>query len=262
MDALVQDLRYAVRGLLRSRGFAVVAVITLALGIGANTAIFSLVHTILLKPLPYRDPSRLVVAWDTYLPQNRLLPMFPKIGAAPPELDLWRQQRDVFEDTAWYRYVPYELVLTAPGGEALSVSGGFCSTNFLSVLGVAPLLGSAFADQEPANSVLLSDYLWRTRFAADRAVVGRTIRLNDNVFTVVGVMSASFKFPDWADLWLPPGPLYGDELTNPVRHAMGFLGRLNSNVTTQASFEAVNSPFLAPCRRAPHYQHRLGHAGV
>jgi putative ABC transport system permease protein len=233
MDALIRDVRFAVRGLLRSPGFAAVAVITLALGIGANTAIFSLVHTILLKPLPYRAPSRLVAAWDTYTPQNGLAAMFPKIGASPPELELWRQQRDLFEGSAWYRYVPFELVLTAPGVEALRVRGGFCSTNFLRVLGVAPQLGRGFADGEPSNSVLLSDSLWHTRFAADPAVVGRTIRLSDGVFTVAGVMPADFKFPDWADLWLPPGPLYGDELTNPVRHAMAFLARLNPNVTTQ-----------------------------
>jgi putative ABC transport system permease protein len=233
MDALVHDLRYAVRTFLRSPGFAAVAVITLALGIGANTAIFSLVHTILFKPLAYRDPSRLIVAWDSYLPQDKLLPMFPKIGVAPPELDLWRQQHDIFEDTAWYRYVPYDLALTAPAAEALSIRGDFCSTNILRVLGVVPALGRSFAEREPPNSVLLADRLWRTRFAGDPGIVGRPIRLNDDVFTVIGVMPAGFKFPDWADLWLPPGPLYGDELTNPVRHAMGFIGRLNPNITAQ-----------------------------
>jgi predicted permease len=236
MGALIQDLRYAARTLLRAPGFAAIAVVTLALGIGANTAIFSLVYTLLLKPPPYRQPSRLIVAWDTYLPQDKFLPMFPKMGVSPPELELWRQQTDIFEETAWYRYVPYELDLTSPGAEALSIRGGFWSTNFLHVIGVAPALGRAFAAQESPNSAILSDRLWRTRFAADPHIAGRTIRLNDEVFTVTGVMPAGFKFPDWADLWLPPGPLYGDELTNPVRHAAGFLGRLNPGVTTlQAS---------------------------
>ena len=233
MDALVRDFRYAARAFLRSPGFWAVAAITLALGIGANTAILSLVHTVLLKPLPYRDPSRLIVAWDTYLPQDKLLPMFPKIGVAPPELELWQQQHDVFEDTAWYRYVPYEMALSAPGAEALSIHAGFCSTNFLRVLGAPPALGRTFADDEPPNSALISGHLWRTHFAADPGVAGRTVRLNDDIFTVIGIMPAGFSFPDWADLWLPPGPLYGDELTNPVRHAMGFIGRLNPNVTTQ-----------------------------
>ncbi|HUB80603.1 MAG TPA: ABC transporter permease [Bryobacteraceae bacterium] len=233
MGALVQDFRYAARAFLRSPGFWAVAAITLALGIGANTAIFSLVHAVLLKPLPYREPSRLIVAWDTYLPQDKLLPMFPKIGAAPPELELWRQQHDVFEDTAWYRYVPYEMALTAPGAEALSIHAGFCSTNFLRVLGVMPALGRAFAADEPPNSALISDHLWHTRFAADAGIAGRVIRLNDSVFTVIGVMPAGFSFPDWADLWLPPGPLNGDELTNPVRHAMAFIGRLRRNIPTQ-----------------------------
>uniref|UniRef100_Q01ZM6 Permease n=1 Tax=Solibacter usitatus (strain Ellin6076) TaxID=234267 RepID=Q01ZM6_SOLUE len=236
MDALVHDVRYAARAFLRSPGFAVVAAVTLALGIGANTAIFSLVHTVLLKPLPYRDPSRLIVAWDTYLPQNKMLPMFPKIGVAPPELELWRQQHEVFEDTAWYRYVPFEMALNAPGAEALSIHAGFCSTNFLRVLGAAPALGRSFANDEPPNSALISDKLWRTHFAADPGVAGRAIRLNDDVFTVIGVMPPGFSFPEWADLWLPPGPLYGDELTNPVRHAVGFIGRLKPTVTTlQAS---------------------------
>ena len=233
MDALVHDFRYAARAFLRSPGFAAVAAITLALGIGANTAIFSLVHTVLLKPLPYRDPSRLIVAWDTYLPKDRLLPMFPKIGVAPPELDLWRQQRDIFEDTAWYRYVPFDMALTAPGVEALSVHAGFCSANFLRMLGSPPALGRTFADDEPPNSALISDRLWHTHFAADPGIAGRTIRLNDETFTVIGVMPPGFRFPDWADLWLPPGTLYGDELTNPVRHAMGFIGRLRPNVTTR-----------------------------
>jgi MacB-like periplasmic core domain len=155
MGVLVQDFRYAARTFLRSPAFTATAVITLALGIGANTAIFSLVHTLLLQPLPYRDPSRLIVVWDTYLPQDKSLPMSSKFGVSPPELELWRQQDKIFEETAWYRYVAYELDLTAPGIEALSVRAGFLSANFLRVLGMAPVLGRAFASSTWRFSELL-----------------------------------------------------------------------------------------------------------
>ncbi len=167
--------------------------------------------------------------------------MFPKIGVAPPELDLWRQQSDIFEDTAWYRYVSYDMALTAPSTEALSVHAGFCSPNFLRMLGAPPALGRTFADDEAPNSALIGDRLWRTHFAADPGIIGRAIRLNDDVFTVIGVMPAGFRFPDWADLWLPPGTLYGDELTNPVRHAMGFIGRLKPNVTMRQASTRLSS---------------------
>ena len=209
MGNLLRDIRYAFRTLIRARGFAAIAVATLALGIGANTAIFSLVHTVLLKPLPYRDPARLIVAWDTYLPQDKYLPMFPKMGVAPPELDLWRHQTDVLEDTGWYRYIPYDIDLTAAGGDALNVRAGFLSTNFLQVMGVPPALGSGFAAGEPPHSVLLSHRLWQTHFASDAALVGKTIRMGGEGYTVAGVMPAGFQFPDWADVWLPPRPLNG-----------------------------------------------------
>jgi len=248
MGALLQDLRYAVRALQRAPGFGAVAVITLALGIGANTAIFSLVHAVLLKPLPYREPSRLMIAWDTYLPGDKSLPTFPKMGVAPPELELWQKQTDIFNATAWYRYVPMDLDLTGPGAEALSVRGGFLSANFLSVMGVAPRIGSGFGPAESPDSLLLSDHLWRTRFAAEPAIIGTAVRLNDQVFRVIGVMPATFQFPDWADVWLPPGPLLGDELTNPVRHAAAFIGRLRPRVTAQqasARLTALSSRLAA-----------------
>jgi predicted permease len=231
-ENLLQDIRYAWRTLLRAPGFFSIAVATLALGIGANTAIFSLVHSVLFKPLPYREPSRLIIAWDAYLPQGKYLPALPKIGVAPPELDLWRQQRDIFEETAWYRYVPMSMALTAPGAEALNVQAGFLSTDFLHVIGVAPALGRNFVAHE-SNVALLSDRLWRTRFGSDTKIAGRTVRLNDDTFTVIGVMPASIKFPDWADLFLPEAALKTDELTNPVRHAMGFIGRLRQGVNSK-----------------------------
>src|SRR5271154_6476502 len=100
MTGLLQDLRYALRALVRAPGFTIVAVVTLALGIGANAAIFSLVHAVILKPLPFREPARLIAIWDSYQPQ------FEKIGISPAELNAWQQQRDLVSESAWYRSVP------------------------------------------------------------------------------------------------------------------------------------------------------------
>jgi putative ABC transport system permease protein len=221
-------LRYALRTFGRAPGFTAIAVVTLALGIGANSAIFSLVHAVLLKPLPFRDPGQLVAVWDTFLPQ------FPTVGVSPPELSAWQQQTDLFEQTAWYRHVPQTLALTAPPSEALEVHATFVSATLFPMLGVVPALGRAFSaatGAEGPNTALISHSLWQSRFGGDRAIAGKTIRLNDREFTIVGVMPADFQFPNWADLWLPQGPLLGDELTNPVRHALGFVARLGPGTT-------------------------------
>ncbi len=220
MGTLWQDVRYALRTFARAPGFTAVAVVTLALGIGANTAIFSLFYAVILKPLPFREPSRLIAAWDTYRPQ------IDKAGVSPAEIDAWVAQSDIFEQTGWYRYVPRDLTLQAPGMEATEVHATFISPGLLSMLGTAPSIGST-------DGALMSDSLWRTRFAGDPGVIGRGIRLSDQAFTIAGVMPANFKFPDWADVWLPPGPLLGDEATNPVRHALGFVARLRDGVTEE-----------------------------
>ena len=111
----MNDLKFAVRTLRKSPGFTATAVLTLALGIGANTAIFSLVHAVILKPLPFREPAQLVAIWDSYRPQ------FEKIGISPAELNAWQQQSDLFSESAWYRSVPQNLPLAGAGGEAVEV---------------------------------------------------------------------------------------------------------------------------------------------
>ena len=222
MGNVYQDFRYALRTLSRAPGFTAIAVVTLALGIGANTAIFSLVHAVILKPLPFRDPSRLVAVWDTFLPQ------FPTVGLSPRELGEWQQQTDLFEQVAWYRHVPQNLALTAPGAETVEVHATFTSPALFTMLGVTPAVGHPFSDK---TAVLISHSLWQQRFARDASVAGKSIRLNEREFTVAGVMPASFQFPDWADVWLPDGPFLGDELTNPVRHSLGAVARLRARVT-------------------------------
>jgi predicted permease len=218
MGTLWQDIRYALRTFARAPGFTAVALATLALGIGANTAIFSLFYAVVLKPLPFREPSRLIAAWDTYQPQ------FSKLGVSPAEIAAWSAQADVFEQTGWYRYISKDLTLHAAGAEAMEIHATFISPGLLATLGVAPSMGGA-------GEMLISDGLWRTRFAGDPSVIGRGVRLDDQAFTIAGVMPDNFRFPDWADVWLEPGPLLGDEATNPVRHALGFVGRLSRGVS-------------------------------
>jgi predicted permease len=234
MRTLLQDLRYTIRTLARTPGFTAVAVLSIALGIGANTAIFSVVYAVLLKPLPFREPSRLVATWDTYQP------LFPKLGLSPTELGALRQQTDIYEQTAWYRYVPTDLNLVEPGQPTLELHATLISPDLLPLLGASPALGHT---DDSGNSVLLSHALWTRRFAADPAIAGRTIRLNDRQYTVAGVMPPEFQFPKSTDLWLPPGTLMGDELTNPLRHGIGFVARLRRGATLRQATLATEAVF-------------------
>src|SRR5277367_4897347 len=138
MGKLAQDIRYALRTLARSPGFTATAALTLALGIGANTTIFSLVHAVILKPLPFREPARLVAIWDSYRPQ------FEKIGISPAELNAWQQQSDLFRGSAWYRSVPQDLPLTGADGEAVEAHADSVSPSLFHLLGATPALGRAF----------------------------------------------------------------------------------------------------------------------
>jgi putative ABC transport system permease protein len=220
----MNDIRLALRSLARAPGFAAAAVATLALGIGASAAVFTLVHAVILKPLPFRDPARLLAVWDTYLPQ------FARIGVSPAEFDAWSPEDTLFEQTAWYRSVPLNLTLAAPGGDAQEISATIIAPALLPMLAAKPTLGHA---PDSPSSVLLSDRLWRTRFASDPQIVGRQLRLNGQAFTISGVMPGTFRFPEFAEVWLGDGPLIGDLRTNPVRHGLGFVGRLRASVTVQ-----------------------------
>ena len=206
---LWQDIRFGVRMLVSRPGFTALAVLILALGIGANTAMFSLVHGVLLKPLPFREPDRLVQIWETNPLRN-----WTHATASPANLLDWQSRNRVFEDIAFYPGMDDKTPMYANGTLAAADSDPErlrsvqVSTNFFSVLGVSPVLGRAF---EPAESqtgrhrvLILSDALWRSRYNADPAIVGRTITLNGRPFQVVGVMPAAFRFPA-ADIqaWVP-----------------------------------------------------------
>ena len=192
-DALLQDFRYGLRGLRRSPGFAFTAVLTLALGIGATTAIFSAVYALLIHPLPYYDPDRLV--WITEQQRSG-------IGGAIAEPDMvsWRERGRPFEAVAGYAFNEYTLTATA---DSLRLQGALVSANFLSLLGVAPQVGRDLSpgDDRPGSPpvALLSDTLWRERFSADPRVMGTTLNLDKTAYTIVGVLPPGFRFPEMAN---------------------------------------------------------------
>ncbi|HEV7747773.1 MAG TPA: ABC transporter permease [Pyrinomonadaceae bacterium] len=196
METLLKDIRYGVRGLLKRPGFTVVAIITLALGIGANTAIFSVVNAVVLRPLPYAEPDRLVTLWET-------MPGSDQRSVAPGNFDDWRTHNKTFQDLAATNFANFNLT---SDGEPDRIDGATITSNLMSVLGVNAQLGRTFQvedDQhQDRNVVLISDNLWRRRFAADPNVVGRNITLDEMPHTIVGVMRAGFQFPSRSDLWV------------------------------------------------------------
>jgi putative ABC transport system permease protein len=194
---LLQDLRYGARNLVRTPAFTIAAVLALALGIGSTTTIFSLVNGVVLQPLPYPEPDRLVTIWDAN--RDRGLDHEP---LSPVTFLDYRALSQVFSDaTAWWRP---EVVLRDETREPLRVNTVEVSGNFLSVMGVRPTLGAGFPPDvfhSPDRMVLVSHRLWQSRFGGDPAILGRTIRLNESDFTVAGVMPAGFTFPGDTDVW-------------------------------------------------------------
>jgi len=221
-------MRYAIRTLLKSPGFAVAAVLTLGLGIGANTAIFSAVDAALLRPLPLAHPERLVQIWETH-------PSFPHLAVAFPDYLDWRTQVTSFQQVAAWGYQSFQVTGV---GEPEQVDGSIVSDNFLSTAGLKPALGRGFADGE-TQAVLLGDALWRRKFNADPAIVGRSIRMNGASFTVVGVLPGPQILPKDVDLLTPFGTMIPDfDQTSRLHHVVRVVGRLKTGVTLeQASTE-------------------------
>jgi predicted permease len=200
LDALRQDLRFGVRTLIRRPGFAMIAVLTLGVGMGATTAIFSLIDSVLLKPLPFHEPERLTTVWEVR-PRFRQ----PRIEAAPMNYLDWQKQVQAFESLA--AYVNGFANLTGAGDPERLVAVQV-TPNLFPTLGVAPLVGRWFAAPEGARGqttvAILSYELWQRRFGADRGIVGQTIRLDGQAHLVVGVMPRGFQFPrEGVQLWTP-----------------------------------------------------------
>ena len=199
MDAFVNDLRYAARSLRRTPGFTVAAVLTLAIGIGANTAIFSIVDHVILRPLAYDDPDRLYVVHEV---APRLAHITPAIPVSANHFLQWKRGTNAFESMALLGDVSLNLT---GAGEPEKLVGARASADLFPMLGVAAQLGRVFLPEEDEvgrdRVVVLDDALWRSKFAADRGIVGRTITLDGQPHTVVGVLPPDFRFPKIADLF-------------------------------------------------------------
>jgi len=210
MDSILRDIRFAIRGLAKKPAFAAIAVLTLALGIGANTAIFSVVHAVLLRPLPIKEPDRVMTFWHSA----------PAKGLQHMDLNdamfaYYRSRTRTFESLAAFETGEFSLT---GGGEPESVPGGVVTYDYFNVLGREPLHGRTFTAQEdtPGNNhvVLLSYGLWQRRFGGNTNIVGQSINIDNEPATVVGIMPADFDFPDPAErastsghvqLWVPKG---------------------------------------------------------
>jgi putative ABC transport system permease protein len=232
-----KDLRYGARMLVKNPGFTVVAVITLALGIGANTAIFSVVNAVLLRPLDYEDPDRLVIILE-----NNWQKGWTRFTVAPGNFAEWREQNQVFEQMAAFTGSSFTLV---GEGDPEQLQGTRVSANLFALLGVKPALGRDFLPEEdrPGGErvVIVSHGLWQRRFGADPGLVGKPLTLNGHSYTVVGVMPAGFRFPNSrTELWVPVAFSAAD-LGNRGGHYLTVSARLKPGVTLEQAQTEMNA---------------------
>jgi putative ABC transport system permease protein len=230
MRTLLQDLRYGARMLWKNPGFTLIAVITLSLGIGANTAIFSVIDALMLRPLPFREPDNLFQVWETDVNRG-----YFEEDASYPNFADWREQNQVFEQIAIYSDGTYNL---AGGAEPERIQGAIVSPAFFPLLGVKPMLGRVFLPEEDhpnkVFSVVMSERLWRRRFNSDPQIIGRNISIDLESFTVIGVVPNIVdlaRLSNDTDLWLPIS--HGNGFDNRRGHGYLVMARLKPGVTRE-----------------------------
>ncbi len=237
MESFIQDLRFGVRMLLKSPSFSLIAVLTLALGIGANTAIFTVVNAVLLQPLPYPDARQLALISENFSQRN-----MNRISVSAPEYLDYRDRSRSFAQVAAFRR---QLFTLTGAGEAELLRGAVCSTNLFDALGVKPALGRAFQsgeDQPGGNHVVvLSHGLWQRRFGADPRIVGQKLTLNNNVVEVIGVAAPGFQFPSPTEIWSPIA--FTNELLNQRLgpRNLTVLARLKPETSLQSAQAEMNT---------------------
>jgi putative ABC transport system permease protein len=235
LETLANDLRFGLRQLVKAPAFALTAILTLALGIGATTAIFSVVKAVLLAPLPYKDPGRIVAVWTANAAQGG-----QPLPSSAGDFAIWKQRSGVFEDLA--PSYDNEQTLTGQGAPQLLI-GYAVSASYLRILGVPPQLGRLYTDQEDSPQgpkvALLSDRLWRTTFHSNPGIVDKSITLDGVAYTVLGVMPRGFDYPTTVEIWTPSAMAASayDDFNNPY---VRILGRLRPGVTLAEAQKTLN----------------------
>jgi putative ABC transport system permease protein len=254
-EMILQDIRFALR-LMRLRwAYSAIVIVTLALSIGATTAMFSAIHAVLLRPLAFKEPSRLVKIWE-----NDRLNHKPRYPVAPANYDDWRQQSRSFEQLAAYR--SSSVNVTAVGEEPFHANIGVVTSNLFEALGVVPLLGRMLtaADGVPQNShvVVLSYGTWQTHFGSDRRVIDRTVSLSGTPHRIVAVMPRGFAFPDHTiDIWRPQATP-PELLAVRAQHFFDVVGRLKPGVTLEQARQDVENVALALQEKYPQTNDQRG----
>ena len=241
---LAQDIRYAFRMMRRSPAVAASAILAAGLGIGATTAMFSIIDGVLLRPLPFAAPEQLVNVWESMPARN-----LPKLVVAPGNYLDWRTENRVFSQMGAYQQAAFNLI--SPGSEPERFLGAICDTGFFPTLGVNPMLGRLFTDDEnqPGRDgvILLSYGVWKQRFGGDPQILGRALNISGKQRVVIGVMPRGFDYPSPAAMWTPLG------FDNPMRtrrdlHRLRAIGRLRPGVTVEqarADFRTIGARLAA-----------------
>ncbi len=235
------------RSLGRRPAFALAAILTVALGIGANTAVYQVIYAVLLRPLPFRDPQRLVQVWES-------TPVLPQLQATVPDFQDWRKQTHSFAQMAAYTFQEMNRITLVGQGEPEVVQATSATADLFSTMGIHPLLGRGFnaSDERGRRPVaLIAEKLWRRKFGADPAIVGRALRLETESFTVIGVVPSRQAFPEWADLWLPFSWIEPELLNTRKYHPLEVIARLKPGVReeqAQAEMHALAARLAAEHR--------------
>src|SRR5438309_4969662 len=208
MNTLLHDIRHGVRMLLKHKGFSAVAIIALGLGVGANTAIFSLVNGVLLRPLPFPDAEHII-----YIEGKNPAAGITDSNISYLDFTDWSQQTDLFASTA--AYWTGTANFGADGAEPERVPRAGVTTRFFSVLGVQPLLGRTFLGEDdkgyPQRVAIISHRLWKRRFGSDPDIVGKQVQMSSTPLTIIGVMPPGFQYPEQTEVWVPPAVNLKDE---------------------------------------------------